>query len=43
MTCQMCGSDEGKETICPYDQDVHNKETEVVYCDSCYKEAEADI
>lgn len=38
LTCEDCGvkSADVELTICPFEQDVHNNEVEVVLCPACY-------
>lgn len=45
LKCDDCGlaSDTVEKTICPYADDVHNVEQEVILCPSCYSERIADI
>lgn len=45
LICDDCKQVTGdvKKTICPYDKDVHSKNTEVQLCSSCYHERSQDI
>ena len=38
LVCDDCGKqgDDVKETICPYDNEIYNKEVPCVICDNCY-------
>lgn len=44
LKCEDCGTtDNVTETVCPFAQDVHNKEIPAVLCDKCCSERAADI
>jgi hypothetical protein len=36
MECEDCGSDEGFEGYCPYDEDVNGITTKCILCSKCY-------
>jgi len=36
LTCQQCGTTENvKRQLCPYEQDIHNRNVEIVVCPKC--------
>ena len=40
--CKQCKEDV-HDTFCPYDADIHEKETPITICNDCYKERSYDI
>ena len=36
MKCEDCGNDEGYTTVCPYESEINNDNTEVCLCSVCY-------
>ena len=44
LVCEDCGSLKNvTKGICPYDDDIHNKKTEVILCEKCYHDRAQDI
>ena len=40
--CEDCG-EEGKETTCPYAEEINGTTIEVILCDNCYHDRCMDI
>lgn len=38
LICDMCGCKKSdvKETLDPYEHDIHDREVEITVCDDCY-------
>ena len=45
LVCDDCGTKENNVSInlCPYAQEINNKDIEVCLCDKCYQERVWDI
>jgi len=44
LTCQQCGTTKNvKRQLCPYEQDVHNRDVEIVVCPKCLQTFLDDI
>jgi hypothetical protein len=45
LECQDCHKEKPdvKETFCPFAQEVHHEDIEIIVCDNCYQERVWDI
>ena len=44
LTCQQCGTVKNvSRQLCPYEQDVHNRDVEIVVCPKCLQDILNDI